>query len=90
MKLAMDTMVEAMTPAIVWIRMSRLAICAISWASTPLSSSGDSRRRMPSVTATTLFSGLRPVAKALGASSGTTAMRGMGIWALAASSRTML
>ena len=45
---------------------------------------------MPSVTATTLFSGLRPVAKALGASSGTTAMRGMGIWALAASSRTML
>ena len=30
MKLAMDTMVEAITPATVWIRMSRLAMCAIS------------------------------------------------------------
>ena len=63
----------ASTPATLWIRMSRLAMCPISWASTPLSSSGVRRRIMPSVTATTALSGLRPVAKALGASWG---MRG--------------
>ena len=59
------------TAAMDWTRMSRLRICPISWASTPRSSSGDSTRKMPSVTATTPCSGLRPVAKALGASWGT-------------------
>lgn len=45
---------------------------------------------MPSVTATTACSGLRPVAKALGAASGTTQMRGLGMPAFRASSSTML
>ena len=89
MKLAMLTMTEASTPATVWIRMSRLAIWPISWAMTPRSSSGLRMRMMPSVTATTPCSGSRPVAKALGASSGMTQTRGLGMPALAASSATM-
>ena len=44
---------------------------------------------MPVVAATAAFSGLRPVAKALGASSSIRYTLGMGMPALAASSRTM-
>jgi hypothetical protein len=58
--------------------MSRSLIWAISWASTPVSSSSLRSDNMPSVTATVAFLGFRPVAKALGVCEGTMATLGMG------------
>ncbi len=49
-----------------WIRMSRLRMWASSWEITPRSSSSESRRVIPRVTATAEFFGLRPVANAFG------------------------
>ncbi len=63
-------MAPAMVAAMVEMRMSRFRTWPISWASTPFNSVGVSRRMMPSVAATAACSGLRPVAKALGESSG--------------------
>ena len=70
-------------------RMSRLVMWPISWAMTPRSSSGDKRRMMPWVTATTACCGFLPVAKALGESSGIRQMRGLGMPAFLARSSTM-
>src|SRR4026207_2540943 len=53
-------------------------MCAISWATTAYSSSRLSVSSRPSVTAMLAVAGSRPVAKALGSSSGTTQMRGRG------------
>ncbi len=50
--------------------MSRLRMWASSWEITPRSSSSESRRVIPRVTATAEFFGLRPVAKAFGWSCG--------------------
>ncbi len=60
------------------MRMSRCFTWPISWASTASSWGRDKVSRMPSVTATTAWSGSRPVANALGVSSGMTATLGMG------------
>ena len=54
------------------IRMSRLPTWESSCASTPRNSSLSSTWRMPWVTATAAWCGLRPVAKALGCISGET------------------
>ena len=59
-------MAPATVAATVMVRMSRLRICASSWAITPSSSSRVRSWRMPVVAATAAFSGLRPVAKAFG------------------------
>ncbi len=71
------------------MRMSRLPTWLISWARTPRSSFQSRMRRMPWVTATAAWSGLRPVAKALGCSDGVTYSLGMGMPAFWVSSRTM-
>ena len=55
---------------------SRLPMWDSSWASTPSTSGLLSLYQSPSVTATTEFFGLRPVANAFGTSVGTTAIRG--------------
>ena len=60
----------ASVAAIVEISTSRFLTCESSWARTPSSSSSSRIRMMPSVTATAAWSGLRPVANALGASVG--------------------
>ncbi len=75
--------------ATVMISTSRLATCDSSWASTPSSSCGSSRRHSPCVTAMTACFGLRPVAKAFGTSVSTTATRGLGRLAIAQSRSTM-
>ena len=63
---------------------------AISCATTACSSSRLSVSSSPSVTAMLAVAGSRPVAKALGSSSGTTQMRGRGIpEAIAISSTTL-
>jgi len=51
---------------------------AISWATTPCSSSRESLVSRPSVTAMLADAASRPVAKALGSESGTTHTRGLG------------
>ena len=71
-KVAMAVMPMATAAATDPMRMSRLPTWLISWASTPRSSFQSRMRRMPWVTATAAWSGLRPVAKALGCSSGVT------------------
>ena len=68
-KLASIEIAPATVAEIVEIRMSRFFTCASSWAITPRSSRSDSMRMMPVVAATAAFSGLRPVAKALGCAS---------------------
>ena len=68
-KLASIEIAPAIVALTVEIRMSRCFTWASSWAITPRSSRSDSTRRMPVVAATAAWSGLRPVAKALGASS---------------------
>ncbi len=75
-------------PATVITATSRWATCDSSWASTPSSSSGSSRRSRPVVTQTTAFCGLRPVAKAFGMSLSATATRGLGMSASAQSRST--
>ena len=64
-------------------------MCAISCATTPCSSSRDRVRSRPSVTAMLAVAASRPVANALGSSSGTIQTRGLG-WpdAIAISSTT--
>ena len=71
------------------MRMSRLYTCDSSWPMTPRSSRGVSMPRIPSVTQTAAFCGLRPVAKALGCGVGETYRRGMGCPAWLDSSRTI-
>ena len=65
----MNEIIE-IAPAIVatieLVSVSRFFTCAISWPITARSSCSLSNLMMPVVTATTPFSGLRPVAKALG------------------------
>ena len=63
-------MAPASVAAMVMVSVSRFLTWESSWASTPLSSSSLMMRRIPSVTATAACEGLRPVAKALGESSG--------------------
>ena len=65
-KLASMEMAPAMVAVMVMISVSRFFTWASSWAMTPAISSGVSRRSRPVVAATAAFSGLRPVAKALG------------------------
>ena len=67
--LASIEIAPAMVALTVLIRMSRCFTCASSCAITPRISRSLSTRRMPVVAATAACSGLRPVAKALGASS---------------------
>ena len=71
----------AMVATTVMISVSRLPTCAISWAMTPASSSRVSMWRMPVVTATAAFCGLRPVAKALGEGSSISYTLGIGMFA---------
>ncbi len=63
---AMKLIEVPMPAAIDEIKMSRFATCESSWASTPRSSRSSRICRMPFVTATFAFVGLRPVAKAFG------------------------
>ena len=77
-KLASMPMAPAIVAVTVWSSMSRFLMCASSCAMTPSSSSFDTRRMIPSVTHTTEFSGLRPVANALGCSCGAIATVGIG------------
>ncbi len=65
-RLALLAATPAMVAEMVEIRMSRCFTWASSWAITPRSSRSLSICRMPEVAATAAFSGLRPVAKALG------------------------
>ena len=63
--LAMPLMTAARPAATVAMVMSRLRMCAISWAMTPRTSRRGRTRSRPAVTATAPLAGLRPVAKAL-------------------------
>jgi len=85
---ASSVMAMAIVAATDAIRMSRLRTWLISWASTPRSSSHVQICRIPAVTATAAWCGLRPVAKALGCWAGDTYSRGMGIRARSVRSRT--
>ena len=78
----------AMVAATEEMRMSRLPTWEISWARTPRSSSQVQICRIPWVTATAAWSGLRPVAKALGWASGVTYSLGIGMPARVVRSRT--
>ena len=71
------------------IRMSRWRTCIISWASTPSTSLRGRVCHNPSVTHTTAWWGLRPVAKALGWGSGEIATVGIGRFARWASPATI-
>ena len=71
-KLAIAEIAPATIAAMLAMRMSRLAMCAISCARTPSSSRGPRARWMPAVTAMAACLGLRPVANALGCSAGVT------------------
>ena len=57
---------NAAVAVIVISSVSRFLMCASSCAMTPATSSRDSDRRRPAVTATAALSGFRPVAKAFG------------------------
>ena len=78
----MPSDIRAIAPTIpassVMSRMSRFCTCASSWATTPWSSSRESVRRRPSVTARLAVAASLPVAKALGSSSGTIQIFGRG------------
>ncbi|MNR16820.1 hypothetical protein D3C85_1334490 [compost metagenome] len=87
--LASAEIAPAIVAAMVEVRMSRCFTCASSCAITPRSSRSDSTRRMPVVAATAACSGLRPVAKAFGASSLIRYTRGIGRPARCARSCTM-
>ena len=71
-KLAIAEIAPATIAAMLAMRMSRLAMCAISCARTPSSSRGPRACLMPAVTAMAACLGLRPVANALGCSAGVT------------------
>jgi hypothetical protein len=75
---ASNVMAAAIVAATVEVSMSRFLMWASSWAITPASSSLSSVSMIPRVTATTAFSGLRPVANALGWSFGTMQTFGIG------------
>ena len=68
----------AIVAAMELVSMSRFSTCPSSWATTPSSSRSFIRRRIPTVNATEECEGLRPVAKALGDSSGISHNFGMG------------
>ncbi len=68
-KCEMRTMLPSMIPATVMSCESRFAMCDISCATTPWSSSRLSFDTRPAVTAMALFSGFIPIANALGAGS---------------------
>ncbi len=78
-KLASMETAPASVAVMVMVSVSRLRIWASSWATTPATSSRVSMLRRPVFTATAAFSGLRPVAKALGWSSWMMNSRGMGM-----------
>ena len=65
-KLAIMPMAPASVAVTVMISESRFFTCASSWAMTAATSRSSSMRSRPVVAATAAFSGLRPVAKALG------------------------
>ena len=75
----------AMVAVMVMVSVSRWWIWASSWAITPSISSADRWFSRPCVTATAEFSGLRPVAKALGCWVGSRYSLGIGICARSAS-----
>ena len=87
--LATKVMPRATAAATELMRMSRFLTCESSWASTPRSSSSSSTWRMPCVTQTAAWSGLRPVANALGCISGDTYSLGIGMSARWARSSTI-
>src|SRR5947208_2952380 len=84
---AMKEIAPAKVAATDITRISRFRTWETSWARTPRSSSSVSIERMPSVTATTACSGLRPVAKAFGVWVGTMATLGIGGYEVEAGSR---
>ena len=88
-KLANMPMAPAMVALTVDSKMSRCLTCASSCAITPRSSAAVSERTRPVVAATAACSGLRPVAKALGASSSIKYTLGIGRSARCASWRIM-
>ena len=65
-----DVTGKGVAAAMLMTSVSRVLMCASSWAMTPASSSRFSTCKRPWVTATAPLAGLRPVAKAFGASSG--------------------
>ena len=69
-------MAPSMMPIVVMSATSRFAMCPISWATTPWSSSRSRISRRPVVTATLALLGSRPAANALGEGSSMTKMRG--------------
>ena len=69
----------AIVAAIELVKVSLFFTWPISWPITAFSSFSLSRRRIPVVTATTPFSGLRPVAKAFGVAVSITKSFGIGI-----------
>ena len=71
--------IEAKKLASVMIATSRLTMWVISWASTPSSSAGLSRFRIPVVAQTVACFCERPIANALGMSVWATAIRGFGM-----------
>ncbi|KAF5056320.1 hypothetical protein DSECCO2_368400 [anaerobic digester metagenome] len=75
--------------AIVRVSISRFFTCDISWASTASSSSRLSVRMIESVTATTAFFGLLPVANAFGTGDAMIPILGLGRPALVARLSTM-
>ena len=77
--LATKVMPSATVAATELIRMSRFRTCESSWASTPRSSSSSSTWRMPWVTQTAAWLGLRPVANAFGCISADTYSLGIGM-----------
>ena len=88
-KLAIMPMAPASVAVIVMISESRLRTWASSCAITAATSRSSSMRRRPVVAATAAFSGLRPVAKALGWSFSMMKTRGIGMDARAARPATM-
>ncbi len=82
-------MAPPMVAAMVPMSMSRLATWLISWARTPRSWRSSMMPRMPVVTATAAWLGLRPVANAFGSGRSMMYSEGIGIPARPARSRTM-
>jgi hypothetical protein len=82
-------MLIPMPAAIDEIKMSRFATCESSWARTPRSSRSSRIWRIPFVTETAAWLGLRPVANAFGWAMSLTKIEGIGIPCFWVSSRTM-
>ena len=82
-------MAPPMVAAMVPMSMSRLVTWLISWARTPRSWRSSMMSRMPVVTATAAWLGLRPVANALGSGRSMRYRAGIGMPARPVRSRTM-